>query len=62
MGPDVAALTGGQINWMRYITTMKERSKFSSAVSITGAFMTLIYLLVAVTGYSAFGVGIDLHK
>lgn len=55
-------LAGGQINWMRYITTMKKRSRFSSAVSITAAFMTLVYLLVAVTGYSAFGAGIDLHK
>eukprot|EP00878_Enallax_costatus_P016932 GHUV01017775.1.p1 GENE.GHUV01017775.1~~GHUV01017775.1.p1 ORF type:complete len:304 (+),score=81.44 GHUV01017775.1:1275-2186(+) len=59
---DIAFAFGGQINWMRYITTMKKRSKFSSAVSITAVFMTVVYLLVAVTGYSAFGAGIDLHK
>lgn len=51
-----------QINWMRYITTMKERPKFAGAVSITTAAMTLVYLCVATTGYAAFGSAIDLHK
>lgn len=47
---------------MRYITTMKERPKFAGAVSITTAVMTLVYLCVSITGYTAFGNTIDLHK
>jgi hypothetical protein len=41
---------------------MKERSRFAAAVSITTAVMTLVYLCVAATGYTAFGTAIDLHK
>eukprot|EP00879_Flechtneria_rotunda_P022797 GHRR01024077.1.p1 GENE.GHRR01024077.1~~GHRR01024077.1.p1 ORF type:complete len:187 (+),score=53.07 GHRR01024077.1:1217-1777(+) len=59
---DIAFAFGGQINWMRYITTMKQRSMFAAAVTITTAFMTGVYLLVAITGYSVFGVGIDVHQ
>jgi hypothetical protein len=32
---DIAFAFGGQINWMRYITTMKQRSKFAAAASLT---------------------------
>lgn len=59
---DIAFAYGGQINWMRYITTMKKRTKFAGAVSITTALMTLVYLCVSVTGYTAFGNAIDVHK
>lgn len=59
---DIAFAYGGQINWMRYITTMKKRTKFAGAVSITTALMTLVYLCVSITGYTAFGNTIDLHK
>jgi hypothetical protein len=41
---------------------MKKRTKFAAAVSITTAAMTVVYLCVAVTGYTAFGNTIDLHK
>jgi len=46
----------------RYITTMRERSKFAGAVSITTGMMVLVYVCVAVTGYTAFGTAIDIHK
>lgn len=32
---DIAFAFGGQINWMRYITTMRQRSKFAAAASLT---------------------------
>jgi hypothetical protein len=47
---------------MRYITTMKNRRRFSGGVCITTAVMTLVYLCVSITGYTAFGSGIDVHK
>lgn len=59
---DVAFAYGGQINWMRYITTMRNRNRFSWGVCITTAVMTLVYLCVSITGYTAFGSGIDVHK
>jgi hypothetical protein len=31
-----------QVNWMRYITTMKKRHKFVNAVSVTTTFMTVM--------------------
>lgn len=46
----------------RYITTMKERHKFSRAVSITTAGMAVVYVCVAVTGYTCFGNAIDVHQ
>lgn len=46
----------------RYITTMRERTKFAGAVSVTTAVITLVYICLAVTGYTAFGNTIDLHK
>lgn len=41
---------------------MRERSKFAGAVSITTGMMVLVYICVAVTGYTAFGTAIDIHK
>lgn len=35
---------------MRYITTMQKRHHFTRAVSVTTGFMTLMYLLVSVSG------------
>jgi hypothetical protein len=32
---DIAFAFGGQINWMRYITTMRQRNKFAAAASLT---------------------------
>jgi hypothetical protein len=40
---------------------MRKRQQFSSAVAITTAGMAAVYLVVAVTGYAAFGTAIDLH-
>eukprot|EP00882_Tetradesmus_deserticola_P031182 GHRQ01035254.1.p1 GENE.GHRQ01035254.1~~GHRQ01035254.1.p1 ORF type:complete len:186 (+),score=63.85 GHRQ01035254.1:512-1069(+) len=59
---DIAFAFGGQINWMRYITTMRQRNKFATAASLTTGFMTCVYLVISVTGYSVFGAGIDVHK
>ncbi|WIA35643.1 hypothetical protein OEZ86_004057 [Tetradesmus obliquus] len=59
---DIAFAFGGQINWMRYITTMRQRNKFAAAASLTTGFMTCVYLVISVTGYSVFGAGIDVHK
>eukprot|EP00775_Hariotina_reticulata_P008889 gene8889-9067_t len=59
---DITFAFGGQANWMRYITTMKQRSKFSTAVAITTGLMTVVYLLVAVTGYAVFGSAVDVDR
>jgi len=40
----VLHLQGGQVNWMRYITTMRTRGKFTAAVSITSAVMSVMFL------------------
>jgi hypothetical protein len=37
-----------QVNWLRYITTMRRRDQFVNAVSVTTSFMTVMYLLVGV--------------
>lgn len=47
---------------MRYITTMKKRSQFVNAVSVTTAFMTVMYLVVGVVGYAIYGTSLDIHK
>lgn len=52
---DIAFAFGGQQNWMRWISTMKQRNRFAAAVSITTGLMTAVYLLAAVTGYAALG-------
>jgi hypothetical protein len=45
---DIAFAFGGQINWMRYITTMKQRSKFAAAASLTTGMRTACCDAVAV--------------
>jgi amino acid permease len=59
---DIAFAYGGQVNWMRYLTTMQHRSHFSRSVTLTTAFMTVVYMVVAVVGYGVYGNAVDLHK
>ncbi|KAI8474588.1 MAG: transmembrane amino acid transporter protein-domain-containing protein [Monoraphidium minutum] len=59
---DIAFSFGGQINWMRYITSINDRSKFSRAVLTTEAVMGSLYLLTGIVGYAALGAGMDVHR
>ncbi|GBF91241.1 hypothetical protein Rsub_03561 [Raphidocelis subcapitata] len=59
---DIAFSFGGQINWMRYITDIGDRSKFSRAVTLTEAIMGSLYLLTGVVGYAALGKDMDVRS
>lgn len=58
---DLVFTYGGQVNWMRYITTMRTPSRFKDAVSVTTVSMSSVYVLLGVAGYATLGSSIDIN-
>ncbi|KAK9902167.1 hypothetical protein WJX75_006684 [Coccomyxa subellipsoidea] len=59
---DAVFTFGGQVNWMRYLISMKERRKFPRAVAAVTSVMTVVYLAVGSVGYYRLGSHFDLTK
>jgi hypothetical protein len=55
---DIAFAFGGQINWMRYITTMRQRNKFAEAAALTTGKELLLLLLLLLLCCAVFYVAI----
>ena len=53
---------GGQVNWMRYITGMRQRSRFKYAAGATSAFMTVLYIIMGSVGYYRLGSVFDFSR
>ncbi|CAL8466173.1 g5709 [Coccomyxa elongata] len=59
---DAVFTFGGQVNWMRYVTSMKRPRKFPRAVAAVTSVMTVAYLAVGSVGYYRLGSHFDLTK
>ncbi|KAK9836304.1 hypothetical protein WJX81_003609 [Elliptochloris bilobata] len=59
---DIVFTYGGQVNWMRYIISMRTPSKFPAAVAAVSAVMTTAYVGIGAIGYRQLGASFDLEK
>ena len=59
---DVVFTFGGQVNWNRYTTGMRDPSLFPGCVAVAVALMSSSYLLVGGLGYKVLGSDFDFTK
>lgn len=50
---------GGQVNWMRYISSMAHPEQFKFAADLADGCMSVCYVLLALVAYSKLGSGFD---
>ncbi|KAL4457812.1 hypothetical protein ABPG75_012677 [Micractinium tetrahymenae] len=53
---------GGQVNWMRYVSSMAHREEFRFAAEVADGLMSVFYVLLGVTAYSKLGPSFDHSK
>ncbi|EFN54961.1 hypothetical protein CHLNCDRAFT_134730 [Chlorella variabilis] len=53
---------GGQVNWMRYISSMQHREDFRFSAELADATFSVFYVLISVVGYSKLGPNFDHSK